>query len=134
MNIDFEDKTVQLILVIAVIFISTLFWDKQEELSCLNKYRYCTLKTTNIYNLSLSRNLFIANNISGTSVTKHTIRTGSKYHRRTETRYRLNFISKTGETKKVFERYYQYSNAVNAGNKIMECLKSENYPCKFSRY
>ncbi len=127
-------KKTEFIIFIIMLLCAGFFINKEESLLCATQYSYCKVLRTNFYNFSSTTNLLLPKDIIGTTVDSYQVRRGSRGYRRMVTEYELNFLTRSGATYTVFKAYSGFEAAERTGQKIMECLQSENYPCKFGKY
>lgn len=95
---------------------------KQVSIECTSKYNYCNIITTNIFKISIYEKFFIPNDIEE-------IRTDSYTHgRHNHTSYKLNFVSKNEDVRDV-KHLGSYEETDQLRKQLMNCFKSEKYPC-----
>lgn len=113
----------QIIFLSVVLFLLGIFLEyKQVSIECTSKYNYCNVITTNIFKISIYEKLFIPNDIES-------IRTDSYTHgKRNHTSYKLNFVSKNEGVREV-KHLGSYEETDQLGNQLMNCFKTEKYPC-----
>lgn len=124
----------EIIIVILIFFIAGFFINSTNSLECKTKYSYCKVLSTNLYNIPSSKSIIFPNDILGTSVSEYKERRGSRGHRRTVTLYRLEFLDKSSTPHMIFKGYSNSMSAEKRGQEIMECIRTEKYPCKFNMY
>ena len=115
MNIDFEDRRIQMLLAGIIFFFMTFFINTDATFECTSPWKYCLLKTKNIYGIESTHKSLIAKHIDHIIIDSYSVRRGSKYNRRTETKYQLSIVSKNGSVKKVFDNYSRYEYANKTG-------------------
>lgn len=124
----------EILIGILVFLIAGFFVHKSDTLVCDNKYNYCKVLSANIYNISSTKYIIFPKDILETTVSEYKERRGSRGHRRTVTRYRLEFLDKSSTPHMIFKGYSNLMSAEKKGQEIMECIRTEKYPCKFNMY
>lgn len=117
-----------IIFIVLLIFGGSLQLDK--TFVCTSQYSYCTLESHNYFNIKKSKKVFIPKEVAFCDIESYQVRSGSRYHRRTETRYLVKLLDKKGKSVKLFTDYYYYAQANDAKQRIMKCIEKGPYPCK----
>lgn len=115
------------VIIVAVIALWHFAKYENSEITCPSKFEFCTIYGTNGLNMQREQKPFIANSVKSIDVKSYSV------HRRhhSSTYYMISAFDGLGQRKVIFDGYYHSSNAKETADKIMDCIKTENYPCKF---
>ena len=126
----------EIIIFLIVFFIAGLFLTREVDFNCPDAKSYCTLTTTNLYNIQNSKKQIAPDNIRSFEVEGHigihssSTRRGSTYGEM----YRMVIRTKTGKLYRIHKSSKNPEFFYNYTTEITECLQKGNYPCKFHIY